>query len=77
VHAFFVFKFSVNIDGNPKTFTIYKDLEKLSKEFERIEPDFRAKIEKHLRKTGLLYHDTEDKIVHRNFNSLGDYLLQP
>jgi phytoene desaturase len=68
--------FTVNIDGIPNTFTIYKDLERLSKEFERFEPDFRTKMEKHLRKTGQLYHDTEGKIIRRNFDSLFDYLIQ-
>ena len=68
--------FSVNIDGNPKTYTIYKDLDKLTKEFETVEPRFREKMEKHLRKTGALYHDTEDKIVHRNFDSFFDYFIQ-
>ncbi|HPR60514.1 MAG TPA: NAD(P)-binding protein, partial [Prolixibacteraceae bacterium] len=68
--------FTVNIDGIPKTFTIYKDLDKLTKEFEDVEPNFRAKIEKHLKKTGQLFHDTEGKIVHRNFSSFFDYLGQ-
>jgi phytoene desaturase len=68
--------FTVNIDGVPKTFTIYKDLDKLSEEFASFEPDFKAKMEKHLRKTGELFHDTEDKIVHRNFSSLFDYFMQ-
>lgn len=68
--------FTVNIDGVQKTFTIYKDLDLLSKEFEPYEPNFRAKMEKHLRKTGQLFHDTEDKIVHRNFDSFFDYLGQ-
>ncbi|MCF8363052.1 MAG: FAD-dependent oxidoreductase, partial [Prolixibacteraceae bacterium] len=68
--------FTVNIDGVPKTFTIYKDLDKLSEEFASFEPDFKAKMEKHLRKTGQLFHDTEDKIVHRNFTSLFDYFMQ-
>ena len=68
--------FTVNIDKNPKQFTIFKDLDKLTKEFKNIEPDFRNKIEKHLKKTASIYHDTESKIVHRNFNSLADYILQ-
>lgn len=68
--------FTVNIDGIPKTFTIYKDLDKLSEEFEPFELNFKAKMEKHLRKTGELFHDIEDKIVHRNFSSLFDYFKQ-
>lgn len=68
--------FTVNIDGHPKTFTIFKNLDALSAQFEGIEPNFRAKMEAHLAKTQALYHDTEGKIVHRNFNSFPDYLLQ-
>lgn len=68
--------FTVNIDGIPKTFTIYKDLNKLSAQFDGIEPDFRQKMETHLKKTGTLYHDTVNRIVHRNFNSLPSYFWQ-
>lgn len=68
--------FTVSIDGLSKPFTIYKDLDKLSEQFEGIEPNFREKMLAHLHKTGKLYHDTVNRIVHRNFNSFGDYLLQ-
>lgn len=68
--------FTVNIDGNPKNYTIYKDIEKLASQFEKIEPNFRGKMEHHLKKTGTLYHDTEDKIVHHNFNSFAEYAGQ-
>jgi len=68
--------FTVNIDGNPNMYTIYKDLDRLSEEFAAIEPHFREKMEKHLRKTGALFNDTIDLIVRQNFNSLADYALQ-
>jgi phytoene desaturase len=68
--------FTVNIDGIPKTFTIYKDLDKLAIQFEGIEPNFKKKMEAHLYKTGVLYHDTVNRIVHRNYYSWSDYLLQ-
>jgi phytoene desaturase len=68
--------FTVNIEGSSRNFTIYKDLKKLEKEFEEIEPGFRLKMEKHLAKTARLFHDTELKIVHRNFTSFSDYILQ-
>ncbi|WP_026475103.1 phytoene desaturase family protein [Alkaliflexus imshenetskii] len=68
--------FTVSIDGLSKPFTIYKDLDKLAEQFEGIEPNFRKKMLAHLHKTGTLYHDTVNRIVHRNFNSFGDYLLQ-
>ena len=68
--------FTVNIDGIAKTFTIYKDLDKLAAQFEGVEPRFREKMEAHLKKTEILYHDTVYRIVHRNFISLPDYLFQ-
>ncbi len=68
--------FSVNIDGHPKQFTVYKDIDRLAAQFEGIEPDFKQKMERHLNKTAQLFHDTQNKIIHRNFNSLGGYLAQ-
>lgn len=68
--------FTVSIDGYPKDFIIYKDLERLSAQFEGIEPDFKNKMIRHLQKTEQLYNDTVDKIIHRNFNSGLDYLIQ-
>jgi phytoene desaturase len=68
--------FTVNIDGIDKTFTIYKDMEKLAAQFEGIEPNFREKMERHLNKTETLYNDTINRIIHRNFNSFPEYLLQ-
>lgn len=68
--------FTVNIDGYPKSFTIYKDLDLLSAQFEGIEPNFKQKMIHHLKKTEGLYNDTVDKIIHRNFDSGFDYLAQ-
>jgi len=68
--------FTVNVDGIPKTFTIYKDLDKLAAQFDGIEPRFKEKMEAHLIKTGNLYHDTINRIVHRNFYSVSDYITQ-
>lgn len=68
--------FTVNIDGFPRSFTIYKDLDKLAAQFEGIEPYFKAKMIRHLQKTETLYKDTVDKIIHRNFDNGFDYLKQ-
>ncbi len=65
--------YTVNFSGNPRKFTIYKDLDKLSAEFEGIEPGFREKIDRYLRKAGSIFHDTEHTIVKRNFNSWFDF----
>src|SRR5690606_19237651 len=56
--------FTVNIDGIDKTFTIYKDMDKLAAQFEGIAPNFREKMEKHLDKTETLYNDTINRIIH-------------
>ena len=62
--------YTVNFSGNPKKYVIHKDLEKLAKEFEVVEPDFERKMREYLKKTGNLFHDTENKVIRRNFSSL-------
>ena len=57
-------------------YTIWKDTEKLALEFKDIEPDFAVKAEKYLKKAAEFYHDTEDKVIRRNFNSLFDYFMK-
>jgi len=58
-----------------RPYLIYTELEKLAKEFEAIEPGFEAKAQKYLLKAKAIFHDTEYKIVKRNFDGLLDYLL--
>lgn len=67
--------YKVNFSNSPNTFTIYKDLDRLAKEFEGIEDDFALKMEEYLRKTGKLFHDTEGKIIRKNFKTLLQYAL--
>lgn len=67
--------YKVNFSNSPKTFTIYKDIDRLAKEFEGIEDDFAFKMQEYLRKTGKLFHDTEGKIIRRNFKTLLQYAL--
>jgi phytoene desaturase len=55
--------YTVNISGSDRNYTIYKDLKKLAKEFEGIEPDFEAKMKKYLAGAGKLFHDTEGIII--------------
>jgi phytoene desaturase len=68
--------YTVNISGSDRNYTIYKDLKKLAKEFEGIEPDFEAKMKKYLAGAGKLFHDTEGLIIKQNFNSLPHFLGQ-
>lgn len=67
--------YTVNFSDNPKTYFLYKDLEKLAEQFAEVEPDFRAKMEKYMRKSGALYHDTVDKVIKQNFDSVIGYLF--
>lgn len=66
--------YTINFKGSEKRYSIYKDLGKLAKEFEIIEPDFELKMEKFLKETGTLFHDTIDKVVKTNYSSLFDFI---
>ena len=60
--------YAVYFDGKEKPYLIYKDLKKLAKEFEEVEPDFLPKAVKYLKKARELFHDTEDRIIKKNFD---------
>lgn len=64
----------VNFLKGNRTFTIHKDLDRLAAEFESVEPEFRKKVERYLSSAGKLFHDTEGKVIRRNFNSIFDFL---
>lgn len=59
-----------------KPFKIWKDPKKLAEEFKDIEPDFERKCEVYLKKAGEFYHDTEDKVIRRNFSNIFDYFIK-
>ena len=61
--------YTVNFAGNPQKYIIYKDIERLAKEFEHVEPDFEKRMREYLKKTGTLFHDTENRIIRKNFNT--------
>jgi len=65
--------YAVNFANSDKVYLIYKNLEKLAKEFEAIEPDFEAKMTRYLAGAGKLFHDTENIIIKRNFNNLAHF----
>lgn len=67
--------YSVNFSDNPNTFHLYRDLDKLASQFSTLEPDFRKKTEKYLKKSGALFHDTVDKVIKNNFDSKLDFIL--
>jgi phytoene desaturase len=68
--------YSVNFLGEDRNYLIYKDLSKLAKEFEGIEDNFEAKMRRYLTSAGQIFHDTENKVIKRNFNNMADFLFQ-
>ncbi|MBK7885956.1 MAG: phytoene desaturase [Bacteroidetes bacterium] len=68
--------YAVYFENRANPFLIYKDLQKLATEFNGIEDNLVEKTEKYLSNAGKLFHDTEDIVIRRNFNSKLDYLLQ-
>lgn len=68
--------YAVYFEGKNHPFLMHKDLKKLGKEFENIEPHLEQKVRKYLESAGKLFHDTENIVVKQNFNSKLDYLLQ-
>ncbi len=67
--------YTVNFGNNPKTWILYKDLKKLAKQFEDIEPDFEQKMIRYIKKSGQIFHDVFDIVIKKNFDSVPDYLL--
>jgi len=67
--------YQVYFEGKEKPRRIFKDLKKLEKEFEDIEPNLAVKADHYLKRAGEFWHDTEDKVVKSNFDSMVSYLL--
>lgn len=68
--------YQVYFEGKDRSYSIWKDLKKLEEEFKDLEPNLEAKVEKYLQRAGEFFHDTEDKVVKSNYNSLADYLFK-
>lgn len=67
--------YTVNFSNSHKTYTLYKDLDKLAAQFAEEEPDFKEKFLKYITKSGKLYKDTVDKVIKTNFDSKLGYLM--
>jgi phytoene desaturase len=65
--------YTVNIAGRDKVYRMFKDLKKLAQEFSD-EPNFEEKAKRYLKAAGTIFHDTEYKVVKRNFNGMVPYL---
>jgi len=67
--------YTVNFSGKDKTYTMYKDLEKLEQEFIDVEPGLKKKITAYLDTGKKLFDGTVDLVVRRNYNSLIHYFF--
>jgi phytoene desaturase len=65
--------YHVHFANRQKPYKIYKDLDKLAAEFAAVEPHFKANIEKYLAKAKEIFHDTEYRIVKRNYSGVIDH----
>ncbi|MBN2166152.1 MAG: phytoene desaturase [Marinilabiliaceae bacterium] len=66
--------YTVNFSGSDKMFFLYKDIDKLSEQFNGIEPNFKEKFSAYIKKCSELYNDTVDVAIKQNFNSIPTYL---
>ncbi|MBN1131565.1 MAG: phytoene desaturase [Bacteroidales bacterium] len=66
--------YTVRFRGKEKKYTIYKDLDRLAEQFREVEPDFRKRMDKLLKSAGRFFHDTEDRVIKKNYNSLMHWL---
>ncbi|MBS1657995.1 MAG: phytoene desaturase [Bacteroidetes bacterium] len=67
--------YAVYFSGRKNPFLIYKDLDRLAETFKIVEPDFRRHADRYLAQAREIFHDTEYRIVKRDFDSRLDYLL--
>jgi phytoene desaturase len=67
--------YSVKFAHLDKPIIAYKDLALLQKEFGDLEPDFKRRAEKYLKKAAEIFHDTEKRVVKQNFDTILQYLL--
>ncbi len=66
--------YTVSFRGSDRKFSLYKDINKLSEQFDGIEPNFKTKFTAYLKKCEQLYNDTVDIVIKQNFNSIPNYL---
>lgn len=58
--------YTVNFRNHPQTYQLYRDITKLAAQFEGIEPDFAAKMERYLDKSREIFDSTIDIVVRQN-----------
>ncbi len=67
--------YTVQFRNSRKKYTIYRDLDKLAQEFSEVEPDFKRNMEKLLASAGKFFHDTDELVIKKNYNSVLHWLF--
>lgn len=67
--------YTVHFRGGGKKYTIYRDLDRLANEFREIEPAFRKGMDQLLASSGKFFHDTEERVIKKNYGSLARWLF--
>ncbi len=66
--------YTVHLRGSEKSYTLYKDIDRLSQQFEQVEPRFKEKFSAYLKHCEALYNDTVDVVIKQNFDGLPAYI---
>lgn len=66
--------YSVHFRNNNREYLLYRNLRHLGEQFADMEPNFDKKMSRYLRETGMIFQDTIDNVVRRNFDSIPEYL---
>ncbi len=67
--------YTVQFSGSGNKYTIYRDLDRLAEEFRRVEPGFRPRMEQLLKSAGKFFHDTDERVIKRNYDSMAQWLF--
>lgn len=68
--------YTVNFSHLDHPIRVYKNLEQLGNQVAHLEPNFQAKAKRYLDAAEQIFHDTEYRVIKKNFSSLGDYFFQ-
>jgi len=66
--------YTVYFRGKDRRYTIYRDLDKLAREFQDIEPEFKQNMNRLLASAGKFFHDTDELVIKKNYDSMLQWL---
>jgi phytoene desaturase len=67
--------YTVHFSASRNKYTIYRDLERLAEEFRNVEPAFRPNMERLLKSAGKFFHDTDERVIKKNYDNLVQWLF--